>query len=146
MSNPGKKWRVAKPRVQTPASSWRIRLGSPAFLSLALALATFLIFLPVAGHDFVNYDDPDYVTANPHVQSGLTWGNVIWAFTTGYASNWHPLTWLSHMLDCQLFGQRAAAQHLVSVCFHIANTLLLFFLLRTATGAVWRSAFVAALF
>src|SRR5437870_1961216 len=125
---------------------WEQKLRSPAFLSLLLALATFAVFLPVAKNDFVNYDDPDYVTANPHVQSGLKWNNVVWAFQGAHASNWHPLTWVSHMLDCQLFGERAAAHHLANVGWHIANTLLLFFLLRRMTGAVWRSAVVAALF
>jgi protein O-mannosyl-transferase len=113
---------------------------------LLLALVTLGVFLPVGWHDFVNYDDSDYVTANAHVQTGLKWSNVTWAFVTGHASNWHPLTWLSHMLDCQLFGQRAGAHHLVSVGFHILNTLLLFMVFRRMTGALWRSAFVAAVF
>jgi tetratricopeptide (TPR) repeat protein len=118
----------------------------PGFLCLLLALVTLIVFLPVARQGFVNYDDSDYVTENAHVLRGLTWANVVWAFTTGHASNWHPLTWLSHMLDCQLFGSRAGPQHLVSVGFHIANALLLLLLLRRMTGALWRSALVAALF
>src|SRR5947209_9869851 len=122
------------------------KLRSPGFISLLLALWTIAVFLPVSRHDFVNYDDPDYVTANAHVQAGLSWENVVWAFTTGHASNWHPLTWLSHMLDCQIFGPRAGAHHLMSVGFHVANTLLLFLLLRNLTCALWRSALVAALF
>jgi tetratricopeptide (TPR) repeat protein len=122
------------------------RLVHPAFVCLALALVTFAIYAPVARHGFVDYDDSDYVLANPHVQGGLTRANMAWAFTTGHASNWHPLTWLSHELDCQLFGERAGAHHLVNVLFHVANTLLLFLLLRRATGALWRSALVAALF
>jgi protein O-mannosyl-transferase len=118
----------------------------PGFLCLLLAVATLAVFLPVARHGYVNYDDSDYVTANAHVQGGLKWENVVWAFTSGHASNWHPLTWLSHMLDCQLFGQKAGAQHLVSVGFHVANTLLLFLLLRRMTRSRWRSAMVGALF
>src|SRR5262249_31127240 len=86
------------------------------------------------------------VTANPHVQGGLKWENVVWAFHTSHASNWHPLTWLSHILDWQFFGDNPGAQHLVNVGFHIANTLLLFLLLRGTTDSHWRSAFVAALF
>jgi protein O-mannosyl-transferase len=113
---------------------------------LGLALATLAVFAPVAWQGFVNYDDSDYVTENTHVQSGLKWGNVVWAFTTGHASNWHPLTWISHMVDCQLFGQWGGGHHLVSVGFHILNALLLLLLLRHMTGALWRSAFVAALF
>jgi tetratricopeptide (TPR) repeat protein len=127
-------------------STWKAKLCRPGFLCLFLALATLVVFLPVARQGFVNYDDSDYVTENAHVQSGLTWANVVWAFTTGHASNWHPLTWLSHMLDCQLFGVRAGPQHLVSVGFHIANALLLLLLLRRMTGALWRSVLVAALF
>src|SRR6266436_5119315 len=101
-------------RAPMRGSFWQAKLRCPGFLSLVLALATFSVFLPLGWHEFVNYDDPDYVTANSHVQSGLKWDNVIWAFTTGHASNWHPLTWLSHMLDCQLFGQHPGAQHLTS--------------------------------
>jgi protein O-mannosyl-transferase len=122
------------------------KLRRPGFICLALAMTTLAVFLPVAWQGFVNYDDSDYVTENAHVQSGLKWENVVWAFKTGHASNWHPLTWLSHMLDCQLFGLKAGGPHLVSVGFHIANTLLLFLLLRRMTGALWRSALVAALF
>ena len=136
----------ANPDRRPEAGSWAERLRRPGFLCLLLALATLIVFLPVAHQGFVNYDDSDYVTDNTHVQSGLKWANIVWAFTTGHASNWHPLTWLSHMLDAQLFGQRAGPQHLVSVGFHIANTLLLFLLLQRMTGARWRSALVAALF
>ena len=126
--------------------SWMEKLRRPGFICLALAMTTLAVFMPVAWQGFVNYDDSDYVTENAHVQSGLKWENVVWAFKTGHASNWHPLTWLSHMLDCQLFGLKAGGPHLVSVGFHIANTLLLFLLLRRMTGALWRSALVAALF
>src|SRR5438552_19072718 len=98
----------------TAHAFWKAKLRCPGFLSLLLALATLSVFLPAVRHDFVNYDDGDYVTANAHVQRGLKWENVVWAFTTGHASNWHPLTLLSHMLDRQLFGQRAWAHLLVS--------------------------------
>ena len=118
----------------------------PAFVCVVLALATLAVYWPVHGYDYVNYDDAEYVAANRHVLGGLRWANIVWAFTVSYASNWHPLTWLSHMLDCQLFGQKAGAQHLVSVGFHVVNTFLVFLVLRRMTGAHWRSAFVAALF
>ena len=95
-----------KPGAGTGHASWKERLRRPGFLCLRLALVTLAVFLPVARQGFVNYDDSDYVTENAHVQGGLKWENVVWAFTTGHASNWHPLTWLSHMLDCQLFGPR----------------------------------------
>src|SRR5262249_30108806 len=118
---------------------WHQKLRSPPLLCLLLAVVTFAVYLPALRNDFVNYDDSDYVTANAHVQSGLKWENIQWAFTTGHASNWHPITWISHMADCQVFGQHAAMHHLVSVLFHIANTVLLFLLLHRLTGAVWRS-------
>jgi hypothetical protein len=117
-----------------------------AMICFALAAITLLVYLPMLRHGFVNYDDPDYITGNAHVTGGLTWANAAWAFTSSDASNWHPLTWISHMADCQLFGVNPAGHHLTSLLFHIANTLLLFFLLEKLTGAIWRSFFVAALF
>jgi tetratricopeptide (TPR) repeat protein len=110
-----------------------------------LALATLALYWPVTHHDFINYDDPDYVAANVHVQNGLTLENFQWAFHS-VNSNWHPLTMLSHMLDCQLFGLQPWGHHLTSLLLHALNTALVFLLLRTLTGAVWRSLLVAALF
>ena len=112
----------------------------------ALALTTLAVFWQVHNCDFVNYDDNLYVTQNWHVKTGLTRDNIVWAFTTGHASNWHPLTWLSHMLDCQLFGVDPAWHHFTNLLLHIANTLLLFAVLKRMTAAFWRSAFVAAVF
>ena len=117
-----------------------------AGLAVVLALGTLFLYWPVIHHDFVTLDDNLYVTANPQVQAGLTWAGVKWAFQNTIASNWHPLTWLSHMADCQWFGLHPAGHHLTSVFFHIANVLLLFAWLNGATGALWRSALVAALF
>ena len=118
-----------------------------AIICLVLAVGTFALYCPVLRHAFLNYDDPDYILDNSHVKSGLTWSGIIWAFQpNAYAANWHPLTWISHMVDCQLFGIQPAGHHFVSVLFHMANTLLLFILLNNLTGAIWRSAFVAALF
>ncbi len=117
-----------------------------AAICFALAVGTFALYSPILSHAFLNYDDPDYIVNNPHVNSGLTWSGIIWAFKSGYAANWHPLTWISHMIDCQLFGLKPAGHHLVNVLFHTANTVLLFILLNYLTGAIWRSAFVAALF
>jgi Flp pilus assembly protein TadD len=113
---------------------------------LLLAAATFAVFWQVRLYDFVNLDDKMYIVENRHVLSGLTIDGVKWAFTSFHASNWHPLTWLSHMLDIDLFGVNAGRMHLVNVFFHIAGALLLFLILHRMTGAVWRSAFVAALF
>ena len=115
-------------------------------IPLVLALLTLAVFWQVSGHDFVNLDDEQYVTQNPHVRGGLTAGNLTWALTTTHASNWHPLTWLSHQLDVQFFGMDPAGHHGVSLFFHVANTLLLFFLLNRMTQTLWQSAAVAFLF
>ena len=111
-----------------------------------LALVTLAAFAPLARCGFINFDDPDYVTENKLVQRGITWEGTVRAFQTGRAGNWHPVTWLSHMLDCQIYGLNPAGHHFTSVIFHIANTLLLFAIFSSATGAMWRSALVAALF
>ena len=115
-------------------------------IGLVLALGTLALYWPVTHHDFISLDDNQYVTANPVVQAGLTWAGVKWAFTNIIASNWFPLTWLSHMLDCQFYGVNPGGHHLTNVFFHIANVLLLFAWLNRTTGALWRSALVAALF
>ncbi|MGA9354925.1 MAG: tetratricopeptide repeat protein [Terriglobales bacterium] len=115
-------------------------------LSLLLILATLALYNPVARAPFLNLDDDIYVTQNPEVRGGLTWHSVAWAFTTTRATNWHPLTWLSHELDCQLFGLNPAGPHLVSVLLHAVNAAILFWLLAAVTGMLWRSLMVAALF
>ncbi len=114
-----------------------------------LAVSTLLVFWQVRNFDFINYDDDLYVYGNQHVVSGLTFDNIIWAFTTGHATNWHPLTWLSLMLDCQLSlpgGPNPGWIHLMNVLLHLINTLLLFTVLKKMTGSLWSSAFVAAAF
>jgi Tfp pilus assembly protein PilF len=111
-----------------------------------LVTATLGVFWQASGFDFIHYDDDKYVTDNAHVLTGLTIANVRWAFSTGYYLNWHPVTWLSHMLDCQIFGLNAGPHHVVSILFHVANTLLLFEILKRMSGALWCSALVAALF
>ena len=115
-------------------------------ICLLLAVAVFAIYFPVGGYGFVDYDDGDYFFNNPRVLSGFSWANTSWAFTSGEDVNWHPLTWLSLMLDAQLFGAGAAAPHLTNVALHAANSILLFLLLRRLTGAQWRSAVVAMFF
>jgi protein O-mannosyl-transferase len=117
-----------------------------AVICLVLTLVTLAVYWPVTCHSFVDYDDPAYITGNPHVTSGLTWANVVWAFTSSEAANWHPLTWISHMIDCDLYGLNPGGHHLTNLLFHIANTLLLFLFLNGTTGALWRSFFVAAFF
>ena len=130
---------------QTKVLAWP-RPILTVFIILFLIGATLAVFWQVQNHQFVNYDDHVYVTDNSYVQAGLTLKGLSWAFTTTQASNWHPLTWLSHMLDCQLYGLKPAGHHLTSLLFHIANTLLLFLVLKRMTGAIWGSSFVAALF
>ncbi len=116
------------------------------FICLALAALTLAVYWQVSSFSFVDYDDHIYVSENDHVKRGLSEDSIIWAFTTGHSANWHPLTWLSHMVDYELFGMNAGRHHLTNLFFHIANTLLLFLLLCRLTGAEWRSGFVAALF
>jgi len=117
-----------------------------AGLGLSLALLTLATYLPVLAHGFIRFDDPLYVTRNPHVQAGLSWEGIAWAFSANVASNWHPLTLLSHMLDCELFGMDPLGHHLTSLLLHTASVVLLFEALRRMTGCAWRSAVVAALF
>src|SRR5437867_9592156 len=113
---------------------------------LALAILTLAAYWPVSSHDFIGLDDPDYVTKNSEVRAGLTWHSISWSFKNSFSSNWHPLTWMSHMADCQWFGMKPGPHHLVNLAFHIVNTCLLFCFLASITKAPWRSAFVAALF
>ncbi|MGO8761450.1 MAG: tetratricopeptide repeat protein [Desulfobaccales bacterium] len=126
-------------RLRTPA-------GLKLLICLLLAGAVLLAYLQVINHDFITFDDDMYVTENPMVRAGLTWPGVEWAFTAVHSSNWHPLTWLSHMLDCQIYGMWSGGHHLTNVVFHLANTLLLFLFWARVTGALWPSALVAALF
>ena len=127
----------------TGASIW----SRPALaIGLALIIANAVIYAPVRQFAFVNSDDPVYVTANPQVLGGLSWANVQWAFTDAKVPYWHPLTFLSHMLDVELYGTNAAGHHITSVLLHIMTAVMLFALLLQMTGALWRSAAVAALF
>lgn len=111
-----------------------------------LAVAVFTALWGVQNHDFINFDDGKYVTKNRHVQNGLTPEGLVWGFTTMYFSQWHPVTWLSHMLDCQLYGLDPGGHHVSNLLLHTANTLLLFLILQGMTGRTWPSALVAALF
>jgi len=133
-------------QTDAPSTAPRLRRSRPGALAGGLALLTLLVFLRAVEGDFVDYDDGQYVRANRHVQDGLSWRGVKWAFTTTHASNWHPLTWLSHMLDWHLYGAQPAGHHLTSVALHAANAALLFLALLHLTGVPGRSALVAALF
>jgi tetratricopeptide (TPR) repeat protein len=114
-------------------------------ICIFLALAVQAVFRQTTSFGFVNFDDEVYVYENPVVENGLTWQGTLWAFSV-HSSNWHPLTWLSHMLDCQLYGLQAGGHHLTNVLLHTATVILLFLVLRQMTGALWRCAFVAAVF
>ena len=111
-----------------------------------LALLTWIVFGQTLWHDFVNYDDPRYVYQNTKITSGLSIASIAWAFTHIHSENWHPLTTISHMLDCQLYGLKAGWHHLTNVLLHTIGVVLLFIALQQMTGALWRSAFVAAVF
>src|SRR6266403_1065564 len=115
-------------------------------VSIFLMAITWLVFGETLRHEPINFDDPGYVFRNPQITTGLTSTGILWAFTHLCMQNWHPLTWISHMLDCQLFGLNAGGHHLTNVLLHTIAVILLFLVLREMTGAVWRSAFVAAVF
>ena len=136
---------AAEPPAQRPTFRFAGGLGT-ILISLTLFLLVVGTFFPTVHNDFVGFDDPDYVTANAHVQRGLTWETVPWAFRSTAACNWHPLTWLSHMLDVQLFGLQPWGHHLTSILLHGMNTVLVFLVFKRMTGSVWRSCFVAAVF
>src|ERR1035441_5370813 len=116
------------------------------FVCILLVAGTLAVYWPVLTCDFVNIDDWAYVTDNANVKAGLAWNSVVWAFRSTLAGNWHPLTCLSHMLDCQVYGLHASGHHLTNLLFHVANPLLLFLVLQRMTQSTWRSALVAALF
>src|SRR5262249_20927992 len=101
-------------------------------ICLVLALGTAALYWPITHHPFVQFDDEQYIVGNPHVTSGLSLTNAVWAFTTSEQANWHPLTWISHQLDCALFGKDPGGHHLVNLLYHTANTLLLFVFLVSA--------------
>jgi hypothetical protein len=139
-----------------PSNIARVNASSRRILAVALlVIATLAVYWPARQYRFVAYDDDDYVYNNQHVRDGVTWEGVEWSLVDRQANNWHPLTWLSHMLDCQVFGLNAGGPHMVNVAFHCANAVLLFLLLETLMGLgasppqnnfFWRNVFVAALF
>ncbi len=122
------------------------RLGERLFVCFYLIAITWLVFGETIRHDFVNYDDDVYVYAQPNVTNGLTLSGLGWAFTHVHARNWHPLTTISHMMDCQLFGLKAGGHHFTNVLLHSVAVVVLFLVLEALTGTIWRSAFVAAVF
>ena len=135
----------SKKRVPTPAAA-PVPAGRRWLLILLLCAVTLVIYSPVRQFEFVNYDDYAYVVENPHVASGMSSSNVRWAFTAFEAGNWHPLTWLSHMIDCQVFGLEPAGHHLTNLAIHTLNAALVFVVLLAMTSQLWWSYFVALLF
>src|ERR1017187_8671279 len=139
----------SEPAPTRAAAPVMARSGFPVWLMAALlALVTIAIYWPGMRHDFVNYDDPAYVTENPQVRAGLTWEGLVWAFgrVHGDRTYWHPLSWVSHMLDCQLYGLKPGGHHQTSVLLLAANAVLVFLVFRRMTGAFWRCVVLAALF
>ena len=125
------RWRLAHPRMA---------------ISILLIALTLAVFLPVVGHKFVLFDDEAYVTQNANVQAGISLESLAWAFTTTQNCNWHPLSWISHMADCQVYGLDPRGHHATSLLLHVLNVVLLFLVLDRVTRSPWRSGFVAALF
>ena len=138
--------RLERPEVSNSSGLFQSSGTRTLLLCLFLAAAVLLSYNSITHNGFVNYDDDGNIRDNPHVRAGLTWATVKWAFTNFDAANWYPLTWLSHALDCQLFGLNPAGHHYVNVLLHASNAVLLFLLLQSATGFRWRSLMVAALF
>jgi len=131
--------------TSAPAATYHWR-PSPWLIAIALTILTIVVYAQLSSATFISVDDGDYVHLNPHVTGGLTAENVRWAFTSGHAANWHPLTWMSLQADVSAFGKEPGPLHVANLAWHVLNTLLLFGLLRAMTGSLWRSAFVAALF
>ena len=129
-------------RDQEPFAPLSVIIG----ICFSLAAITWVVFAPTLSADFVNYDDQTYVYLEPKVTAGLSMQGLIWAFSHFHSENWHPLTTISHMLDCQIYGLNPAGHHFTNVCLHTLAVILLFLVLRQMTGAIWRSAFVAAVF
>lgn len=140
---------TTEPRQNEPVAESHI-FQSPQkrrlILCLLLVLATIALYSPITRAPFLNYDDAAHVSDNLHVRAGLRWSTVVWAFESSETSDWHPITWLSHALDCQIFGLNPAGPHTVNVLLHACNAVLLFLILGSATGLAWRSLVVAALF
>ena len=131
---------------QTPYIIQSVKARSANLICLLLIVSVLAIYCPLNNYQFINFDDDLYVVNNRYVQNGLKFEGLIWAFTSTHASNWHPLTWLSHMADVMFYGMDAGKHHITNVLFHIVNTVLLFLIMKRMTGKLWRSAAVASLF
>jgi hypothetical protein len=139
----------SKQAVSEDVSDYRLkflRKHSLTIICVFLTVAICSVYLQVIDHQFINFDDPRYVTKNSRVISGLNLENIKWAFTNVYSGNWHPLTWISHMMDVNIFGMNPGMHHLTNVIFHILNSILLLIVLNQMTGALWRSVAVSCSF
>jgi len=125
---------------------FNLNIRRDLFICLFLIFANMAVYGQVRNYDFINFDDDDYVYNNQHIQAGFTSESILWAITASHAGNWHPVTWLSHIADIELYGMNPGQHHLTNLLFHIADTLLLFYIFRRMTGAVWKSGLIAALF
>src|SRR5437879_8186389 len=139
-------WKNVEPSLNCEIDSMNNSRVTVLGIAIFLFALTWAVFGKTGNYQFVNYDDPLYVLDNAHVRAGLTWRGIAWAFTHVHSQNWHPLTTISHMLDCQLFGVNAGAHHLVNVFFHSIAAVLLFILLQQMTSRAWLSGFIAAVF
>src|SRR5262249_51150709 len=126
--------------------SWNSEPRRTVLICSLLVLATACVYWQVHGFTFTNYDELFLILKNPMVRGGISLEGILWALTTSWFEYWHPLTWLSFMLDCELFGLNAGWHHMVNLVFHLVNSVLAFTVLRRLTGTTWRSAMVAALF
>src|SRR5438105_11717074 len=146
MNNQAIRGSVPKRLELARAAQMETKRYRSTLIVIGLLALTWAVFAQTFRHEFINYDDPLYVIDNAHVRAGLTWRGIAWAFTHVHSQNWHPLTTMSHMLDCELFGLNPGAHHLVNVFFHSIAAVLLFILLAQITNRIWASAFVAAVF
>lgn len=137
------KARAPSPQATAQPVSGLTRTYGVVFI---IAIAIAIVYGQTIHHDFVNYDDPDYVSGNPVVSSGITPAGIVWAFATVHVANWIPLTWISHMADAAMFGSWSGGHHLTNAILHLANSLLLFFVLERMTRGFWQSAAVAVIF
>ncbi len=142
----GRKKSLRRNAPVRPVSASHSERGKAVFICIFLVASVFILFGQTLGHDFINYDDNGYITENPHVLNGLNWPDLKWAFTTGHTGYAHPVTWLSHQLDYQIYGSWAGGHHLTSLILHAANAVLLFLFFWRTTRKLWPSAFIAAIF
>ena len=125
---------------------FRSKMSKTTIICLSLLIITALAYCKVYQFDFINFDDDRYVFQNDHVKTGLKLENIIWAFQSVHASNWHPLTWISLMADAQIFNLNPGGYHVINLIFHLLNSILVFIVIKSMTGTIWRSAAVAFLF